>query len=105
MGERTPMNYHRYFHVNRPPVETCIVGIGSFGRSFLAQGLRVPMMRARISIDRDAEVAAEGLRTVGSNRGASGLARRRGRRVLPGTLATSLPPTIWQSSWTCPSRS
>lgn len=65
MGERTPMNYHRYFHVNRPPVETCIVGIGSFGRSFLAQGLRVPMMRARISIDRDAEVAAEGLRTVG----------------------------------------
>lgn len=59
------MNYHRYFRATRPPIETCIVGAGSFGRSFLAQGLRVPMMRARISVDRDAEVAAEGLRSVG----------------------------------------
>jgi predicted homoserine dehydrogenase-like protein len=59
------MNYHRHFRASRPPVETCVVGTGGFGRSFLAQGLRVPMMRARISIDRDAEVAAEGLRSVG----------------------------------------
>jgi predicted homoserine dehydrogenase-like protein len=59
------MNYHRYFLATRQPVETCVVGTGSFGRSFLAQGLRVPMMRARISIDREAEVAADGLRSVG----------------------------------------
>jgi predicted homoserine dehydrogenase-like protein len=59
------MNYLRYFAAARPPIETCIVGTGGFGRSFLAQGLRVPMMKARVSVDRDAAVAAEALRSVG----------------------------------------
>jgi predicted homoserine dehydrogenase-like protein len=59
------MNFHRYFSVDRPPVETCIVGTGGFGRSFLAQGLRVPKMRARVAVDRDAEIAVASLRAVG----------------------------------------
>ncbi|HSI41401.1 MAG TPA: flagellar biosynthesis protein FlgA [Xanthobacteraceae bacterium] len=59
------MNFHRYFSADRPPVETCIVGTGGFGRSFLAQGLRVPKMRARVAIDREAEIAAASLRAVG----------------------------------------
>jgi predicted homoserine dehydrogenase-like protein len=39
------MNYHRYFAAAKNPVETCLVGSGSFGRSFLAQGRKVPLMR------------------------------------------------------------
>ena len=42
------MNYHRYFGPPGAPVETCLVGSGSFGRSFLAQGRKVPRMRARV---------------------------------------------------------
>ncbi|TCK30261.1 putative homoserine dehydrogenase-like protein [Ancylobacter aquaticus] len=59
------MNFHRYFAVDRPPVETCVVGTGGFGRSFLAQGLRVPRMRCRVAVDRDAAVAASALASVG----------------------------------------
>lgn len=59
------MNYHRYFAADRGPVETCVVGTGGFGRSFLAQGLRVPMMRCRVAVDREAEVAARALASVG----------------------------------------
>ncbi|MFK8254146.1 NAD(P)H-dependent oxidoreductase [Ancylobacter terrae] len=59
------MNFHRYFPADRAPVETCIVGTGGFGRSFLAQGLRVPKMRARVAVDREAEIAAASLKAVG----------------------------------------
>ncbi|MBS7554384.1 flagellar biosynthesis protein FlgA [Ancylobacter dichloromethanicus] len=59
------MNFHRYFSADRPPIETCIVGTGGFGRSFLAQGLRVPKMRARVAVDREAEIAVASLRAVG----------------------------------------
>lgn len=60
------MNYHRYFRNSRPPVETCVVGTGGFGRSFLAQGLRVPMMRARVAVDINAETAAVAMRAAGA---------------------------------------
>lgn len=59
------MNFHRYFPADRAPVETCIVGTGGFGRSFLAQGLRVPKMRARVAVDREAEIAAASLKAAG----------------------------------------
>lgn len=58
------MNYHSYFAGARC-VETVIVGTGGFGRSFLAQGLRVPLMGARVAVDRDAETAAAALASVG----------------------------------------
>ncbi|TKT74423.1 flagellar basal body P-ring biosynthesis protein FlgA [Aquamicrobium sp. LC103] len=59
------MNYHAYFNVGGRIVETCIIGTGGFGRSFLAQGLRVPLMRARVAVDVDAETAAQAMREVG----------------------------------------
>lgn len=58
------MNYHSYFSGARR-VETVIVGTGGFGRSFLAQGLRVPLMGTRVAVDKDAETAAAALASVG----------------------------------------
>lgn len=59
------MNYRqRYAHVQKP-VETCVVGSGGFGRSFLAQGLRVPLLNVRIAIDTSTDIAAEAMRSVG----------------------------------------
>ena len=59
------MNYQkRYAHVQKP-VETCVVGSGGFGRSFLAQGLRVPMLNARIAVDTSTEIAVEALTSIG----------------------------------------
>jgi predicted homoserine dehydrogenase-like protein len=45
------MNLHRYFSRLAQPVETCLVGAGGFGRSFLAQGMKTPKMRARVAVD------------------------------------------------------
>lgn len=61
------MNYHRYFRNARPPVETCVVGAGGFGRGFLAQGLKMPMMRARVAVDSDGETAAAAMRAAGAD--------------------------------------
>jgi predicted homoserine dehydrogenase-like protein len=59
------MNHLDYFAAAKRPVETCVVGSGGFGRSFLAQGLRVPLMRARIAVDRDIAIAAAGFTDLG----------------------------------------
>src|SRR3954451_3329648 len=59
------MNYHSYYAKADRPVETCVVGTGGFGQSFLTQAQRVPLMNARIAVDVDAEVAAIGLRVAG----------------------------------------
>lgn len=59
------MNYHAYFDASHRPIETCILGTGGFGRSFLAQGLRVPLMRARVAVDICAKVAAKAIIETG----------------------------------------
>lgn len=61
------MNYHTYFSspTRVEPVQTCIVGTGGFGRSFLAQGLRVPLMQTRVAVDVSAETAAASMRSAG----------------------------------------
>jgi predicted homoserine dehydrogenase-like protein len=59
------MNYHDYYAKVDRPVETCVVGTGGFGQSFLAQAQRVPLMNARIAVDLTAESAASGLRAAG----------------------------------------
>jgi predicted homoserine dehydrogenase-like protein len=59
------MNYHSHYASAQRPVETCVVGSGGFGRSFLAQGRRVPLMNARIAVDRESEIAVAALRSVG----------------------------------------
>ena len=62
------MNYHRYFSADRPVVEACVIGTGGFGRSFLAQGLRVPLMRVRVAVDINAQTAAAGMQAAGIER-------------------------------------
>ncbi|MBD8066145.1 flagellar biosynthesis protein FlgA [Devosia sp. PTR5] len=61
------MNYHTYFSspARVEPVQTCIVGTGGFGRSFLAQGRRVPLMHTRVAVDVSAEIAAASMRSAG----------------------------------------
>jgi predicted homoserine dehydrogenase-like protein len=59
------MNYHTYYAKADRPVETCVVGTGGFGQSFLAQARRVPLMNARIAVDITSEAAASGLRAAG----------------------------------------
>jgi predicted homoserine dehydrogenase-like protein len=59
------MNYHDYYAKAGRPVETCVVGTGGFGQSFLAQAQRVPLMNARIAVDLSADSAAAGLKAAG----------------------------------------
>lgn len=59
------MNHLDYFAGAQRPVETCVLGSGGFGRSFLAQGMRVPLMRARIAVDIDADIAAAAFLALG----------------------------------------
>jgi predicted homoserine dehydrogenase-like protein len=59
------MNYHAYYAKADRPVETCVVGTGGFGQSFLAQAQRVRLLNARIAVDLTAEAAASGLRAAG----------------------------------------
>lgn len=59
------MNHLEYYAGAQRPVQACIVGSGGFGRSFLAQGLRVPLMRARIAVDVETSVAAAAFRALG----------------------------------------
>jgi predicted homoserine dehydrogenase-like protein len=59
------VNLHTYYAKAERPVETCVVGTGGFGQSFLGQAQRVPLMNARIAVDVTAESAASGLRAAG----------------------------------------
>ncbi len=59
------MNYHTYFDRNAAPVECCIVGTGGFGRSFIAQSLKTPLISTRVAVDLKAETAADVLRGLG----------------------------------------
>ncbi|MDR2112996.1 MAG: flagellar biosynthesis protein FlgA [Candidatus Accumulibacter sp.] len=59
------MNHLDYFSLAKRPVETCVVGSGGFGRSFIAQGLRVPLMNVRVAVDIDGAVAARSFAAVG----------------------------------------
>lgn len=57
-------HHHRYASVTSA-VEVCVVGSGGFGRSFLAQAMRVPAVNARVAVDLQPEIAAEGWRSIG----------------------------------------
>ena len=59
------MNFHDHYAKADRPVETCVVGTGGFGQSFLAQARHVPLMNARIAVDLTAEAAAAGLKAAG----------------------------------------
>src|SRR5512133_3906558 len=59
------MNHLTHYASATRPVETCVVGSGGFGRSFLAQALHIPLINARVAVDRDAGIAAAALRSIG----------------------------------------
>lgn len=61
------MNYHTYFARvgGVSPVECAIVGTGGFGRSFLFQSRKLPLLNTRIAIDVAAETARQALLVVG----------------------------------------
>lgn len=63
------MNYHTYFGKDAAPVECCIVGTGGFGRSFIAQSLRTPLVSTRIAVDLDATTAENVFRSLGIDAG------------------------------------
>ncbi|SNY91631.1 Predicted homoserine dehydrogenase, contains C-terminal SAF domain [Cohaesibacter sp. ES.047] len=59
------MNYHSYFKADSKIVEACIIGTGGFGRSLLAQGLRVPLLEVRIGVDVTAQNVVEAMIDAG----------------------------------------
>lgn len=59
------MNFHAHYARIKKPVETCLVGSGSFGQSFLGQARRMRLVNARIAIDMTAEGAARAMAAAG----------------------------------------
>lgn len=59
------MYLHRYYAGLKQPVQTVVVGAGGFGRSFIAQGLRTPLMKVRVAVDLNAEDCARVFADVG----------------------------------------
>ena len=59
------MNFHAHYAGISEPVETCLVGSGSFGRSYLAQSRRTRLVNARIAVDVTAEAAGEAFAAAG----------------------------------------
>ncbi len=62
------MNHHRYIGSRDRPVETCLIGTGAFGRSFLRQAQANRHLGARIAIDISAANAADALLAAGISR-------------------------------------
>lgn len=59
------MNFHAHYAGITEPVETCLVGSGSFGRSYLAQSRRTRLVNARIAVDVTAEAAGRAFAAAG----------------------------------------
>lgn len=93
------MNFHQHYARVARPVEACLVGSGSFGRSFLMQAARIPLVNARIAVDMTAEAAAKAFAAAGiENRdiaicatpAEARAAWNAGQRVAAGSLDTVL---------------
>lgn len=91
------MNYHARYAGIATPVETCIVGSGAFGMSFLAQARHIRKLSARIAVDLTAESAGKALVAAGAPKSeirpcATAVEARRawdaGHFVAAGSLAT-----------------
>lgn len=59
------MNFHAHYAGITEPVETCLVGSGSFGRSYLAQSRRTRLVNARIAVDITADAAGRAFVAAG----------------------------------------
>lgn len=89
------MNFHQHYARVTRPVEACLVGSGSFGRSFLTQAARIPLVNARIAVDMTADAAAKAFAAAGvaaseiavcANAAEARTAWAAGRRVAAGSL-------------------
>ncbi len=90
------MNYHRYIGGRDKPVETCLIGTGAFGRSYLRQAQANRHLGARVAVDVTAAEAAKALAAVGIDRSSIEVcetaaeaknAWTRGKHVAAGDLA------------------
>ncbi|CAN1499112.1 COG4091 Predicted homoserine dehydrogenase [Rhabdaerophilaceae bacterium] len=59
------MNYHSRYKGISAPIETCLIGSGAFGQSFLAQARHISRLNARIAVDLTVEASAAAFRAVG----------------------------------------
>ncbi len=59
------MNFHAQYAGVTRPVATCLVGSGGFGRSYLAQTRRTPLVNARIAVDVTAAAAGSAFAAAG----------------------------------------
>ncbi|MET3892596.1 putative homoserine dehydrogenase-like protein [Bosea sp. OAE506] len=59
------MNFHAHYAGIMQPIETCLVGSGGFGRSYLAQARRIPLVNARVAVDVTAEAAGRAFEAAG----------------------------------------
>ncbi|HEY5795891.1 MAG TPA: flagellar biosynthesis protein FlgA [Bosea sp. (in: a-proteobacteria)] len=59
------MNFHAHYAGITQPIETCLVGSGGFGRSYLAQARKIPLVNARIAVDMTAEAAGRAFEAAG----------------------------------------
>ena len=59
------MNFHAHYAGITEPIETCLVGSGSFGRSYLAQSRQTRLVNARIAVDVTAEAAGRAFAAAG----------------------------------------
>lgn len=59
------MYLHQYYADLKQAVQTVVVGAGGFGRSFIAQGLKTPLMDVRVAVDLDAADCARVFAAVG----------------------------------------
>lgn len=59
------MNYHAHYSGISERIETCVVGSGAFGQSYLGQVRRTRLVGARVAVDLDAEAAARALAGAG----------------------------------------
>ena len=59
------MNFHAHYAGITKPIETCLVGSGGFGRSYLTQARRMTLVNARIAVDISAEAAARAFAAAG----------------------------------------
>lgn len=59
------LNFHAHYAGITQPIETCLVGSGGFGRSYLVQAKRIRQVNARIAVDVTAQAAARAFAAAG----------------------------------------
>ena len=59
------MNFHAHYAGITQAIETCLVGSGGFGRSYLAQARKIPLVNARIAVDITADAAGRAFAAAG----------------------------------------